>query len=106
MQNGEALASVVSRLGLVNPEDPVKDEDGNVTVYAPVAEASSSAVTLINPSRAELLGGLCKRCHSPFNVGLEVQYPPPHTEAAPFLVCAACCVSMFNAGQRLKVTWV
>lgn len=103
----QTLADMMARVSVATKDDGIeRDEDGNVNILAPVARAGAAATTLVNPERSELLAGLCKNCHGVFTVGVQIQVPPPHSEAAPILVCADCLVRLFNSGQTLKIDWI
>lgn len=101
-----ALSQTLRRLGLVTADKGIdRDEDGNVTVRAPVAEAS--AAVIINPTFSDKLGKVCTRCKAPYdNSGIEISYPPPMQNADPIRVCEGCIKSFWARGKPFRLDWI
>lgn len=100
-----ALSQTLRRLGLVTADEGIdRDEDGNVTVRAPVAEVS--AAVIVNPSYSDRIGKVCTRCKAPYDAaGIEISYPPPLQDADPIRVCASCITSFWARGKPFRLDW-
>jgi hypothetical protein len=99
------LARSLHRLGLVTADDGIThDEEGNVTIHAPSAEAT--AAVIINPSYSDRIGKVCTRCKAPFeSSGIEIAYPPPLQDADPIRVCEGCIESFWSRGKPFRLDW-
>lgn len=105
MNDPSDIVDIAKRIRLVNPKEPFRDAEGNVTVPAPVAEAS--AAVIVNPAYSDALGPVCTRCKAPYTrAGVVIEFPDtPQGTPDPLRFCAECVMSFWARGENLKVTF-
>lgn len=112
MSDPERIAKSLARMRLTGVGDGIdRDEDGNVDIKIPVAEAGAdgmgTAAVIVNPSFSDALGPVCTRCRAPWtSVGIIISYPPPMQDADPIRVCAECIINGFwNKQKPFRLDW-